>query len=56
MKDKTQGNTPNKEVKNSDVGTDENKVENKVVSKDKSDQKKLNKSEKDDLTTKKEKE
>ena len=56
MKDKTQGNTPNKEVKNSDVGTDENIIENKVKSKDKSDQKKSNKSENDDLTKKKEKE
>ena len=56
MKDKTQGNTPNKEVKNSDVGTDENIIENKVESKDKSDQKKSNKSENDDLTKKKEKE
>ena len=56
MKDKTQGNTPNKEVKNLDVGTDENIIENKVKSKDKSDQKKSNKSENDDLTKKKEKE
>ena len=56
MKDKTQGNTPNKEVKNSDVGTDENIIDNKVKSKDKSDQKKSNKSENDDLTKKKEKE
>ena len=56
MKDKTQGNTPKKEVKNSDVRTDENIVKNKVESKDKSDQKKPNKSEKDDLTKKKEKE
>ena len=56
MKGKTQGNTPNKEVKNSDVRTDENIIENKVESKDKSDQKKSNKSENDDLTKKKEKE
>ena len=55
-KDKTQVNTPKKEAKNSDIRTDENIVENKVDSKDKSVQKKPNKSEKDDLTKKKDKE
>ena len=55
-KDKTKVNTPKKEAKNSDIRTDENIVENKVDSKDKSVQKKPNKSEKDDLTKKKEKE
>ena len=56
IKDKTQSNTPKKEVKNSDVTSDENTVEDKVESKDKSEQKKLNKSENEDLTKKKEKE
>ena len=56
IKDNTQGNSPKKEVKNSDVTIDENTAENKVESKDKSVQKKPNKSEKEDLTKKKEKE
>jgi large subunit ribosomal protein L9 len=56
IKDNTQGNSPKKEVKNSEVTIDENTAEKKVESKDKSVQKKPNKSEKEDLTKKKEKE
>ena len=56
IKNKTQDNVSKKKVKNSDLTTNENTAENKVESKDKSNQKKPNKSEKEDLTKKKEKE
>ncbi len=55
IKDKTHVSIPKKEAKKSDVTTDENTVENKIETKDKSDQKKPNKSEKENLTEKKEK-
>ena len=56
IKNKTQDNASKKKAKNSDLITNENTVENKVESKDKLNQKKPNKSEKEDLTKKKEKE
>ena len=56
IKNKTQDNSSKKKAKDSDLITKENTVENKVESKDKLNQKKPNKSEKEDLTKKKEKE
>ena len=56
IKSKTQDNSSKKKAKDSDLITKENTVENKVESKDKLNQKKSNKSEKEDLTKKKEKE
>ena len=56
IKSKTQDNSSKKKAKDSDLITKENTVENKVESKDKLNQKKPNKSEKEDLTKKKEKE
>ena len=56
IKSKTQDNSSKKKAKDSDLITKENTVENKVESIDKLNQKKPNKSEKEDLTKKKEKE
>ena len=56
IKNKTQDNASKKKAKDSDLITNENTTENKVESKDKLNQKKPNKSEKEDLTKKKEKE
>ena len=56
-KDKTKDDISKKEVKKPDVATDKKDVtKNKIVSVGKSDQKELNKSEKESLTKKKEKE